>query len=370
MSMPFQVKPEKQDNFTFRQKRAGLIMGRPTFSNKFNSLQPGRKSQKRKSLPVFGSLRESDVSTQRLHELSGNQRHYLKERGITLPRMHTGESSSDFYANRIQEEADESSDSSDSETDYYSVWECNGMDSEIQVKSPSALKNTEKIYPWTLLENAQTKPKTDEKNESKKNQDVPFKSKYGSLPMCYKDLTDAHATWNDQKPMKQSETKVFTLHFDKNRLCSKGKSHTIERTTAPPSNNIAYGKTVRIAEEQPMTKSSTLPRSSIRIRPILKNRIENIYTDLITSAAVSGHPTTDNEEDHNYEKIRDEDLWRPNIKSKYPPFIIPDKNKPGPKQPKQFHSYENAGFNLDEVQDRRRVGDVKNSLNNPITLIL
>jgi hypothetical protein len=40
MSMPFQVKPEKQDNFTFRQKRAGLIMGRPTFSNKFNSLQP------------------------------------------------------------------------------------------------------------------------------------------------------------------------------------------------------------------------------------------------------------------------------------------------------------------------------------------
>ena len=370
MSMPFQVKPEKQDNFTFRQKRAGLIMGRPTFSNKFNSLQPGRKSQKRKSLPVFGSLRESDVSTQRLHELSGNQRHYLKERGITLPRMHMGESSSDFYANRIQEEADESSDSSDSETDYYSVWECNGMDSEIQVKSPSALKNTEKIYPWTLLENAQTKPKTDEKNESKKNQDVPFKSKYGSLPMCYKDLTDAHATWNDQKPMKQSETKVFTLHFDKNRLCSKGKSHTIERTTAPPSNNIAYGKTVRIAEEQPMAKSSTLPRSSIRIRPILKNRIENIYTDLITSAAVSGHPTTDNEEDHNYEKIRDEDLWRPNIKSKYPPFIIPDKNKPGPKQPKQFHSYENAGFNLDEVQDRRRVGDVKNSLNNPITLIL
>jgi hypothetical protein len=75
---------------------------------------------------------------------------------------------------------------------------------------PSALKNTEKIYPWTLLENAQTKPNTDEKNEPK-NQDVPFKSKYGSLPMCYKDLTEAHATWNDQKPMKQSETKVFTL---------------------------------------------------------------------------------------------------------------------------------------------------------------
>jgi hypothetical protein len=39
-----------------------------------------------------------------------------------------------------------------SEADYYRVWECNGMDSEIQVKSPSALKNTEKIYPWTLLE--------------------------------------------------------------------------------------------------------------------------------------------------------------------------------------------------------------------------
>lgn len=369
MSMPFQVKPEKQDNFTFRQKRAGLIMGRPTFSNKFNSLQPGKKSQKRKSLPVFGSLRESDVSTHRLHELSGNQRHYLKERGITLPRMHMGESSSDFYANRIQEEADESSDSSDSEADYYRVWECNGMDSEIQVKSPSALKNTEKIYPWTLLENAQTKPNTDEKNEPK-NQDVPFKSKYGSLPMCYKDLTEAHATWNDQKPMKQSETKVFTLHFDKNRLCSNGKSHTIERTTAPPSNNMAYGKTVRIADEQPKTKSSTLPRSSIRIRPILKNRIENIYTDLITSAAVSGRPTTDNEEDHNYEKIRDEDLWRPNIKTKTPLFIKPDKNKPGPKRSKEFYSYENAGFNLDEVKDRRRVSDVKNSLNNPITLIL
>jgi hypothetical protein len=66
---------------------------------------------------------------------------------------------------------------------------------------------------------------------------------------------------------------------------------------------MAYGKTVRIADEQPKTKSSTLPRSSIRIRPILKNRIENIYTDLITSAAVSGRPTTYNKNISQMNKI-------------------------------------------------------------------
>lgn len=372
--MPFgQPKPQKQDNFSFRQKRAGLITGRPTFTNRFSSLQPERAAPKRKPLPVFGSLRGTDLTSRHLHELSENQHHYLKERGITLPRMHVGESTTDAESKWLT--GDDESNSSDSETDYYTIWECNGIDSEVQIKSPGALKNNQMIYPWTLLENVKNQA-TNNKEVGK--EEIPTNFKYGSLPMCYKTIPENEAMPNedDQEPVKQNETKRLMLNFDRTRiLANKNKRHTLDRITVSAQQNIdpdiSEGTTG--SQREAARKSSTLPRSSVRIRPILKNRIENIYTDLISSSALANKgpqklvtwnrlnsesdDTTD--EEHNYEQIRDADLiqnWeaKNNISSRKI-----GKKLPGLEKGLKFNSYENAGFIPDLGLDKSDSGSKK-----------
>ena len=161
MGLPFNQQNDTNsggsENFTLRRNQARLITGKPTFKNGgFYSAQPVRKQNKRRHVPTFGTVGQTERG------LSDIQRHFLQGRGITLPRC--SESTTDISQKPRNEGNTISDSSSESEIEAHTKIHQSISDSD-------TTNGVRKIYPWKLLQ-ARQRFGLDDQQEYDDNDDI------------------------------------------------------------------------------------------------------------------------------------------------------------------------------------------------------